>query len=168
MLPSISYSYSYNSVRFMPPSRWFALPLLYNVHGHSPLKCSDPTNSSTSPFHIHHLTPPQPSIPRAPSLFRRLVQAIIFPSLIHTSFPIHPPIPTQRLLTPHLLQMPQHRQIRIHEPIHTVTHTGLLIAIQLPATARQPAPLGRHALFEAAARELVDFYIIARSVSVDV
>lgn len=40
------------------------------------------------------------------------------------------------LMIPHHLQMPQHRQITIHEPFDTIRHTRLLLRRQLPRRYR--------------------------------
>ncbi len=73
--------------------------------------------------------------------------------MLHPSYAIYMPLParyavmkqlyplmqplTQR---PHLLQMPDHRHIRIHKPIHTVLHARLFAAIEFAG-----GDLGGHA-----------------------
>ena len=49
--------------------------------------------------------------------------------MLNDHHPIHP-VPAIVLQSPHLLQMPDDRHIRIHEPIHAVAHARFLAAVE--------------------------------------
>lgn len=108
---------------------------------HSQASLSDHTTSpSTTLFHSNQReTPPNPPAQTYLSQSLHLLTCVT---------PLHP-------LIPHILQMLQHRHIRIHEPIHTILRAALLILLQLPRRN-----LARHAFRPADISQAVHSYII--------
>jgi len=109
------------SNRLIHPARLYSYNHLYilsTIQCHEPLRFSKfLINAVAHAMHIVH--PLQNPIPNCPQ-----------PAIIPSSSPAT--ISHIHLIPLHTLQLPQHNVVRIHEPIHTIHHTRLLVSIQLP------------------------------------
>ena len=105
-------------------------------------------------YHVPHISIPNaihPTLPVMQCYTDHKVPSLSYTSSLVTC--ITPSLPTHHL-SPQPLQLPQHHQIRIQKPVHTLPHARLFVLVQL---AVLDAARG-DALAEARVCEAVDGY----------